>query len=53
MSETETPRHSRRDLLRVGAAGGATLATGGLLLPGTALAAPPVPVTTCTRGWTS
>ncbi|MEU3563021.1 metallophosphoesterase family protein [Kitasatospora sp. NPDC006786] len=40
MSETETPRHSRRDLLRAGAAGGAALATGGLLLPGTALAAP-------------
>ncbi|WP_371515463.1 purple acid phosphatase family protein [Kitasatospora sp. NBC_01300] len=37
---SETSRHSRRDLLRVSAAGGAALAAGSLLLPGTAQAAP-------------
>ncbi|MFJ2192170.1 purple acid phosphatase family protein [Kitasatospora sp. NPDC087861] len=44
-------RHSRRDLLRVGAAGGAALAAAGILLPGTAhasarptvLGTPPLP----------
>ncbi|MFJ8473300.1 purple acid phosphatase family protein [Kitasatospora sp. NPDC094011] len=39
---SETSRHSRRTLLRVGAAGGAAFA-GGLLLPGAARASAPLP----------